>query len=379
VRVVDGNGEFFDRSTGNKFIPLGNNYVHLAPMQGAPGGMWHATLNPGFYDPSLADQALRKMHASGYNVVRIFVDCCRTSNNVGSRTGGIAPAYVDNLVDFLKRAKANDIFVLLSLDLTPADGGYSELWNSCCTLFDGENIRYLTTGGQRAKARFDQDVIRALAKQDAPFDAIFAFDLTNEVHFDNGRAPLNLSSGQVTTANSRTYDMGKPEDKQRMMDENLVVWIDQQRAAILAVDPTALVTVSFFWPQAPHPARIGDSRVIRTYPAIWESSADFIDLHPYPGQGLTLAQYVDNFELRDQKQKPIIIGEFGASRGSFPMVASAAQALQNWQIESCRYGFDGWLLWTWDLSEDRAFWTAADEDGTIDRWLAPVNRPDPCK
>jgi hypothetical protein len=311
------------------------------------------------------------MHADGYNVVRIFVDCCRENNNVGDPSGGLSSAYLENVIDFLERAMANQVYVLLISDLTPADGGYDDLWADCCTTFDGENLRYLTPGGHRAERRFNQDLIRALIEKGALLDAIFAYDLTNEVHFSFDKAPFSLASGRVTTANGKTYDMANEEDKRRMMDENLVYWIDQQRLAILEVDPTALVTVSF-------PAINASQTTVHTGPAIWESTADFIDLHAYLGWGLSLADYVNRFEVNGHVEKPIILGEFGATRRSYPSVLQAAQALQEMQIASCDYGFDGWLLWTWDGKEMDELWNGMSENGEINAALAPDARPDPC-
>jgi len=145
------------------------------------------------------------------------------------------------------------------------------------------------------------------------------------------------------------------------------------------LDPTALVEVSFFVPQAPVPMRVGDTRFILTEAAITRSEADFIDLHPYPDGGLTLAQYAQNFGIGPEVQKPVIMGEFGASTSSYPSVETAAQVLRDWQIESCRYGFDGWLLWTWDTEDTLGFWNALSGGGAIESMLAPVNRPDPCQ
>jgi hypothetical protein len=147
VRIIAGVGGYYDRLTGEKFIPRGFNYVRLAPMSDTNPGLWHSTLNPGFYDPERADVALQAMHNAGYNVVRVFVDCCREKNNVGDPSGGISSTYLENVIDFLEKAKANQIYVLLILDLTPADGGYDDLWADCCSTFDGENLRYLTPGG----------------------------------------------------------------------------------------------------------------------------------------------------------------------------------------------------------------------------------------
>jgi hypothetical protein len=371
VRRVDGVGEFYDRLTGEKFIPRGFNYVRVAPMSATNLNLWHSTLNPGFYDPERAGAALQAMHAAGYNIVRIFVDCCREGNNVGDPAGGISTAYLENVIDFLMKAEANEIYVLLISDLTPAQGGYDDMWQHCCTTFDGENLRYLTPGGRRGERRFNQDFIRALIERQAPMEAIFAYDLTNEVHFSVDKAPFSLTAGKVTTANHQTYDMASPDDKRRMMDENLVYWIDQQRAAILEVDPTALVTVSF-------PAINSGQTTVHTGPAIWESTADFIDLHAYLGWGLSLEDYVNRFEIRGYNEKPIILGEFGAAKRGYPSAAVAAQALQEMQVDSCGYGLDGWLLWTWDGDEQTELWNGLSENGEISTVLAPKERPDPC-
>jgi endo-1,4-beta-mannosidase len=164
-----------------------------------------------------------------------------------------------------------------------------------------------------------------------------------------------------------------------MVEENLPYWIDNVRSVILQLDPTALVSVGFFVPQGPNPARVGDTRLVVTAPAIWQSQADFIDLHAYPGFELNLKQYVENFGVNGMQAKPIIMSEFGAHTSSYPSPSSAAAALKNWQVESCQYGFDGWLLWTWDLTEDKEFHYALDDIGEINQALAPGNRPDPCQ
>lgn len=368
VRDVDGIGEFYDRDTGEKFIPRGFNYVRTAPMG---SGIWHSTLNPGFYEPERAAAALQAMHAAGYNVVRVFVDCCRKGSNAGSPRGGVSEPYLLNVIDFLEKAAENEVYVLLVLDLTPAEGGYDDMWMHCCSTFDGENLRYLTAGGHRGEKRFNQDFIRALVAHDAPMAAIFAYDLTNEVHFSVDKPPFSLAAGRVRTANGQLYDMAKPEEKDRMMDENLVYWIDQQRAAILEVDPNALVTVSF-------PGINSGQTTVHTGPAIRDSTADFIDLHIYLGWGLSLEDYLGRFEVDERAEKPIILGEFGASSRTYPAIESAVDALVMLQSASCTYGFDGWLLWTWDTGESPDLWNGMSASGEISNALSPVRRPDPC-
>jgi hypothetical protein len=148
----------------------------------------------------------------------------------------------------------------------------------------------------------------------------------------------------------------------------------------LAVDPTALVTVGFFTPQGPNPTRIGDPRVISVYPAMASSTADFVDLHGYPiVWSLTMAQLVQNYGFVGyQQQKPVLLGEYGAFTWAYPLASDAALGLQDWQIQSCTYNVDGWLLWTWDTNEQPAIWNALSQGGVIDQALSPASRPDPC-
>jgi endo-1,4-beta-mannosidase len=145
--------------------------------------------------------------------------------------------------------------------------------------------------------------------------------------------PLSLTSDLVVTVNGKTFDMAIPGDKDSIVNDNLVYWIDHLRESIRQLGPTALVTTSFFVPQTPIETRVGDSRFILTEAVIAQSQADFIDLHPYPGWGLSLSQYASNFGITGSTQKPILMGEFGASTSIYVFVASKARTLQNWQIE----------------------------------------------
>ena len=52
VRVVNGVGEFYNRITGEKFVPRGANYVVISLQKNRAGEQYvsHATFGPGFYD-----------------------------------------------------------------------------------------------------------------------------------------------------------------------------------------------------------------------------------------------------------------------------------------------------------------------------------------
>jgi len=74
----------------------------------------------------------------------------------------------------------------------------------------------------------------------------------------------------------------------------------------------------------------------------------------------------------------ILMGEMWAFISSYPQVTDAAAALQAWQIQSCGYNFQGWLVWTWDTREQPELWNAISTSGVISQALSPVARPNPC-
>jgi hypothetical protein len=110
------------------------------------------------------------------------------------------------------------------------------------------------------------------------------------------------------------------------------------------------------------------------------STLDFVDLHPYADNSLSIQQYAENFRLNQwNHSKPLLMGEFGAQTKSYISVESAAKALEHWQVQSCPEGFSGWLLWTWDLDNaSNPYWAALSGNDIIGRVLSPNMRPNPC-
>lgn len=380
--------EFFDRTTGNSFIPRGNNYVRLAALNcpNAPAA-YHSALDVGLYDPNGVDAALMLMQTNGYNVDRIWLNGWCQDNTIGNPAGGLSSAYLANLVDFLQRAKNHNIYVILTIDWVPLFGGYEDDFAGC-TQFNDYNTLNLCAGGVKANTSFFHDLVQDLIAQHAPLDAIFAYELRNEYYYNSDLPPLSFTSGTVTTADGLTYDMSSQTSRQQMMDNGLIYFTKQGRAAILALDPTAMVTVGFFVPQGPNPTRVGDTRVIQMYPAIANSTADFVDLHPYAlAGGLTLAQYVQNFGFTaaQQQNQPVVMAEFGELQSDYPAESTAATVAHDWQVQSCSYGFKGWVWFTWDTTNAEyslvggpLYWSATMGSGLINQALAPSARPDPC-
>jgi len=367
VRLAGVQDELFDRVTGEEFVPRGVNLIRLSAGN-------HSTLDPGKYDPARIEDTLSDLSAAGYNVVRVFLN---------SRAGGmpgtsepLSPGYLDNAVDLLARAKTHGLQVMYTQDWLPESPAWSFPSDP---LIDNVNSMYLSRGGVEANQRFFREWVTGLIARGAAFDALLAYELRNELYFTDLYPPFNLSSGTVATANWLSYDLAEPGVHRRLLEENLVFWVDTMRTEILTVDPTALVTVGFFQPKGPNTSRVGDDRIIETEAVIRDSKLDFVDLHGYPGGELDLGQIVENYGLPPVTAKPIILGEFGAEHGAFPTIDQAVGALVDWQVESCAHGFDGWLLWTWDSDEQPEFWTGVDDNGAIAGALSPSIRPDPCE
>ena len=382
VRQTNGFGELYDRTTGARFLPRGNNYIRLAPQVDTFGRtqVYHSTFILGEYDATRAEAALARMAASGYNVVRVFLNnTCAQGCSANMTTGEISPAYVANLVDFLRRARSHGVFVMLTGDWLPGGLAYDRIGAGISrNVFDHINLVFLSPQGVEMSVFFWQGLVRELIRQRAPLDAVFAYSLWNEAIVLSSYPPLTLSSGRVTTANGRSYDMASTGDRKGMVEDGFVHYIDQVRAAILRIDPTALVTMGFFHDTGPNPARRGDDRVVHTRAVIERSTADFVDIHPYPDDELTFPQLMQNYGIDGPGRKPIVIGEMGAARRNVATAADAANALLAWQRTSCAYGIDGWLLWTWDTDEQPDLWNALSGGGVIERALAPTSRPDPC-
>jgi hypothetical protein len=383
IRSGESGIELYDRITGERFVPRGVNY-HRWESRSSPGSGTipiDSLFNTAFGQLDQADADLQQIAALGFNTVRVWRNACWGSVGgcIGNPGGGLSDSYLDNITEFLHMAKRHGIYVIFTDDWVPEDGGYSqELNKDCCSQFDGFNLIYLANSGVSAERLYWEDFIAGLIERKAPLDFVLAYSLKNEAFYEAQLPPLNLTSGMVTAANGNSYDMGDQGERRRMMEDGWLFWSQQLRNAILALDPTALVTMGFFVQQEPNPVRQGDTRLVYLERMLLESQLDFFDFHAYPEYDLSIQEHVENFAMTELGDKLIIMGEFGADKRNYRSPERAAAALQSWQVDSCNYGFDGWLLWTWGENPGSEFWNALDGDGKIGTTLASIYRPDPC-
>lgn len=382
VRVVDGKGEFYDRTTDEPFVVRGVNYVFFE----VGSGRWsNEPFRESEYDPARVLADFVDIAGAGFNTVRVFIDHCSSPPGciTSPERDGLEPGYLDNVADLLDAAAATGLFVLFTSNDIPDFGGYGEAANAEADAdFAGyRNAHYLTASGHDAAVAYWDALLGGLADRGARFDHVLAWALLNEQWLFGDQPPLSLGSGVVTTADGLEYDMADHAAKRQMVASNLNRYAHMVHDTIEAHDPTALVTMGFFSPQFPNPTAIGGSWYVDTVSYI-EGGApfDFYEFHAYPGEDITLEQMAENFGVHLIPDKPVVLGEYGPFIDRYGTLRTAARAVSDWITESCRLGFDGWLYWSYRTNPTvgDSTWSLTSEDGFLLDLLAPTGRPDPC-
>ncbi|MGA8535529.1 MAG: hypothetical protein WB615_15585 [Candidatus Tumulicola sp.] len=388
--------EFYNVATGARFSPGGFNYTILDRVANRKTFPYrptyaHVTFDSGFYDPASIDAVLASMHDHGFNVIRVILDSGDAVHQDRGQYGiagpfeslGLYKPFVDNLVDFLRRARRHAMYVIVALHAYPENRGFRTMVQSgTLPHVTGTNQYYFSPGGIRAKTAYVTDLVRDVASVDGGslLTTVLAWEVQVEIFVSDIWEPFSLHSGTVVTADGRSYDMSDAASRQACMDANLVNWATAVSAAIRAQDPHALVTAGSATYDAVHKPG-GPNGLIGTpgsdprYPprllAFARSRAlSFIDVHAYPRNysGYTLEHDLDSNEFGswDRRAMPVLIGEFGANQRQFPTVESAIAAIRRQQQEALRLGIAGTVYWTWNTLPDRdKWWSAVEDDGAV--------------
>ena len=382
IHRIYGLAEFYDRSNTTSFTPRGVNYALLVPVQDHYEDRLMAS---GVYDHNRTQADFSALSAAGYNTLRIIFDGCTSGNTcLGIQEGqGLNPAYLDNMVDLLNLAKANNLFVLFASQGLPELGGYQALANqgANASIDPGRNATLLTSQGIQASQQYWMDLLVGLATRQAAFDHILGWELLAEQYFPSDQLPFSMQSGRLRLPSGKDYDMARPSQRQALAVDRLSLYIDQLKQTILAYDPTALICMGFLAPASPNAWREGDQRFVVTAPLLENSSLDFFDLHANPGNGLSLSEFTQNFGLGGHVTKPVIMGEVGASTWNYPEISAAAIAIQDWIASSCSKGFAGWLYsayYPYPAGLPNATWGLTDEHDLLMTALSPKAQPDAC-
>jgi len=387
--------KFYNTETEETFVPIGSNYIPLDWVDGIP---YHTTFNTGHYDADAAEEALSEMEIDGYNVVRVFVD---KGDPVHEPLGeyGMAGPYntytadlyqpcVDNFIDFLRRARSHNIYVIPCLYMWPHSYYYNNLVHSNVpTNVENVNIIILAQGGIDAKKIYLSKLVEAVENAEpngALLSTVFAWELSNEIGLSNDIKPFSMTVGIVTPADGITYDMTDAGQRQQCMDSNIINWTNQCVTAVKQVDPSAMVSVSVFsfdavghaGPNGLLPLDVADHRFpARPWSLLEFSTLDYVDFHTYPqGNGYLLLTDLESSEysIWDLNAKPIVMGEFGAFKHYYSDIYDAAEAMVTHRQQARDFGFEGELFWTWQENGQYQLWHMLEAGEVINDALKPI-------
>ena len=420
TRIVYGKGEFYNFISGEKFVPHGNIYVDLEYFDppdpryiywSLPEGWWSASFGKEYYDSSKAEQDLEEMKNSGYNVVRVYVDSYFHDFNSVLNGERMNRDYLDNFVDFLRIARDKEIYAI------PSWGYLPETYNDVIDLkpapenVDGFNAYFMHQGVIDAYGMYITDFLKEVEKRDSSLlNVIFGIEILNEPFFTtsdwekNPAKPFSLRQGFVTPASGGTYDLSRVEEREKLIDDSTKYWLKQVFGRVKREYPSILLSAGgVFSPYAT--GRTGydgllldengkvvgslfnDGRMPLKMSTLAESQfVDYLSFQGYPNPMdyslvYDISKDMASIDINNVSlDKPRIINEFGVAEIYYPTIDKAVNALLNQAINSCNYGFEGWVLFTWntEIPGGDGGWTAVEDGGKIKNALSPFLRPDIC-
>ncbi|MHC4663502.1 MAG: hypothetical protein ACYS8W_17720 [Planctomycetota bacterium] len=393
TRVIEGDGEFYNMSTGGRVEMRGHNYVILGWQLKRPGEytFTHSNFNVGDpanaaiyeYEPAKAEADLARLEELGYNTVRVFLTSGQISDPDCS--SGVSSAYVANLVDFLEKCRDHKIRMFLTFSMWMPANYAAAYWGNESGLYSGVTGFYLAQSQIDARNDYMIDFMNEMVAQGAPMDWIISYSVINEIQMKRDDLPLSLTNGSITTPTG-TYNLGDNAAKELMMQNGMTHFISETRAAIRSVDGDALVTVGlvpYLWLKD-HATKW----IVPLVVPLQEGGADYMDVHPYLHQTIYtddpaghFGERVPDFGFTSDMTLPRVIGEFGTYKPVYPDLTNASILGRDYQIASTDYGFDGWLWWRYEeivqAGAAENYWDALDGGEAINEILAPANRPDP--
>ena len=371
-----------DVRTGDPFSVRGTNYFKIVPTE---DGLEDRFFSPAVFDAESVAADFGALAERGYTTVRLFIDTCSVGPDCISQDGvdGLNPAYLESMAETMRIAWQTGLFLILTSNDIPDGGGYNAISDRADPeFFPGyRNTVFLTTDGAAAAAAYWDDLLTGLAEIDAPFQAVLAWSVVNEMWVFTDQRPLSLREGVVTGADGADYDLADAAQRRGLVLAGFSHYIDSVAEVIRRHDPDGLVTSGFFAPQFPNPTSTGGDWYVDTAPLMGTVDLDFFDFHAYLGGDITLPHLAENFGMMAAPDVPVVMGETGAFLKQYATAEAAALALQEWTAESCAAGFDGWLHWGYlraPVAIGDAAWGLTDDDGFLLDALSPAEWPDPC-
>jgi hypothetical protein len=405
---------FYQEGDKTPLLLFGANYVRLrgqdSRLQGDHSAFDAATPSTqADYNPNHAETLFRPLKSRGFNFVRVFL-IGRSSVNSGifGPTTLIEPfygPYMDNFIDFLKRARKYGIYVYPTF----GDGELPQnqyYLSKISTINTMDGLSYLrlyfpfVKEAVDAKAEYLTTIINYIKTYDATLiNSLFAIELQNEYALHADVWPFTQMSGNFEAYWGETYDMADQQSRQKLADDATVLYHNKTVEAVKQVEPDLLVGEGFFSLSAVgknpetaaglYPGNFNDER----YPPIFNvtvnvtgrSKIDFINIHHYPTQkGAPIQDQFshamnsmlnDTTELNDiLKKKPMILGEFGAfyeaETGDITNTSTRMNELAELAMTK---GFGGWCYSTFDTFEQERILNMMEENQEIMDAITPLS------
>jgi hypothetical protein len=378
---------FYNTQSGRPFFVKGMNYIRLrhgdhATFEAAVGP------SPAYYDRKQAEDMLKSLADNGYNTVRVFI-IGRSSRNPGigghyQETQGFYEPYMENVMDFLRLARAYGIYVLPTFGdgELPRNKYYRDRIKD---LPGGINVMYLTPEGIEAKTKYVVDFFTYIKTRDESLlHVLLGIQLQNEQHVRCDAWPFTQTQGILTMPNGKSYDMSVAEQRQRLMDEGINHYHNILTKAIKTVAPELLVCEGVFTLRAVgkspdthkgvFPVSSGDKRFPPAATVLGKSDLDFIDIHFYRtrrdepvseafGRDMDSMAFYSGEMRAIQKLKPVILGEFGSFRHVDDTFAQAGNNLLDIRDLAIEHHMMGIMMWTYDTFEQKQLYPAMEDKG----------------
>lgn len=347
--------------------PLGFQYIRIRPE--GP----HYVCSPSYYDPVAVEAMFSDIERNGCNLVRIFVGGLELVEG-----GRLSSRFMANVCDFLERATAHRIHVLVEIgDLAGADS-YAGIRQAGSEEIQRTGHPWLDTAWVTAQGAYIRDFIAAIKSRDPSLlSTVFAYEFKNEACIQMDQAPFKSRGSYMLRG--VTYDLSSEAQIQALMDAGIVYAAGSLTEAVHTADPAAMTSYSAFTLRAVGRSGVArmltdvtpDARVPVRPLALAKSALSYVDIHMYGPAPDALAldlRTCEWDELRAEcgrRGKPILCGEFGTFPSVHPTEAAAAYAI-GWYLRALLdAGFAGAVYWSYDCAEQKDVWNAKAGAGLI--------------
>lgn len=374
---------FVLKDSRTPFFVKGFNYVRLRGDHSTFDADTQTTKTA--YDPERAEQMFRTLAKNGYNTVRVFI-IGRSEANPGiggnyDTTQGLYEPYMENVLDFLRRATRHGIRVFPTFGdgCLPGNAYYYDRFKKTGK---NKNVFILTRKGIDARIEYITSFLSYVKEREpALLPTLLALQCQNEAYLHAEQWPFSETEGEFVAANGKTYDLSRTEERQALMNEGYQHYHQRVVEAVKAIDPDMLVAEGVFVPRAVGkdytkdaglwPGHFKDGRYPPTLATLGDGALDFLDVHFYRVRKDESVEQAFQHDLSStgfytpemqeaRKAKPILLGEFGA----FDSVEKTfEEAVENMVIVrglARKEKLNGMLFWTYDSLEQNRLYHATE-------------------